>query len=185
MKRSMLGIALAATLALAAPAQAELAPQPRVNTFQGECVQIPGSAVFPDGNLTNTPTIHRMIVTLSGGTCSGTLNGKRIDGVPLWSELDVTGLMNCTGPSAGEGRDRFVIDGKWFAGDASYQRVGVMATVLIRGDAGGSVEVLAEAQVPPEQTQATLEQCNQEGLSGMTVMTHRFSAPTGISSPAK
>src|SRR4051812_48572446 len=53
------------------------------NTFQGECSGMLGTATWPGNTLHGAPAPLRMVVTFEGGSCSGTLNGKPIDDVPM------------------------------------------------------------------------------------------------------
>src|SRR3954468_18892120 len=83
--------ALAASAGIETPANAAT-----INTFQGECTGVPGTARWPLSSLRTIPTPLRMVGTFEGGSCSGTLNGARIDGVPLRDGyLDVYGPMGC------------------------------------------------------------------------------------------
>jgi hypothetical protein len=183
--RGRITLAVAAGLATftASLGLANRADATTVNTFEGDCAGILGTANWPLSPLRAVPAPLRMIVTFEGGSCSGTLNGKRVDGVPLRDGyLDVYGLMGCSAGVA-DGRAGFSLAGRTFTGNSHYRRTGITPVVYIEGDTSGYVAGLARVLVGPGDIVPLAEQCGSEGLSQAEVMIEQFSAPLSISSP--
>jgi hypothetical protein len=154
-----------------------------VNTFEGDCAGMLGTAKWPLAPLRAVPAPLRMIVTFEGGSCSGTLNGERVDGVPLRDGyLDVYGLMGCSAGVA-DGRAGFTLAGRTFTGNSHYRRPGITPVVYIEGDTSGYLAGLARVLVGPADITPLAEQCGAEGVSQVEVMIETFSAPLSISSP--
>jgi hypothetical protein len=178
----VVGVALAsfaATLALANRASAAA-----VNTFQGNCAGLLGTASW-SSPLHTFPAPLQVIVRFEGGSCSGSLNGEQIDGVPLRDGyVDAYGLMSCS-EGVGDGRAAFTIGGRSFTGAAHYRRSGLTPVVYIEGDTSGYLTAVAHAVAGPGDIVSLAEQCGSEGLSQAEVMIETFSAPLGISSPQR
>lgn len=178
-------LAIAAALATFATALYVVTPaSANTNTFRGACTGIPATATWPGSSIHTLPAPLHMVVTYEGGSCSGILNGRRIDGIPLRDGyLDVTGPMGCIGGVA-EGRAGFTLAGRTFAGNAHYRRGGLTPLVAFEGDAGGSATGLARVLVGPDNFQSVTEQCNSEaGLPQVRLLIERVSAELSISSP--
>jgi hypothetical protein len=155
-----------------------------VNTFQGDCAGMLGTASW-SSPLRALPAPLRMIVKFEGGSCSGTLNGEQIDGVPLRDGyLDVYGLMGCT-EGVADGRAGFTIAGRSFTGTAHYRRPGLTPIVYIEGETSGNLAGVARVVAGPDDIVSLSEQCGSEGISQAEVMIETFSAPLGISSPQR
>ncbi len=176
------GVTVLATLAVAI-ATASPAHATRVNTFEGECTAVPGTAAYPDGNLRAVTGVLRLVATFQGGSCVGTVNGKPVDGAPLYFQMDVTGPMSCTGPSAGDGRGVFTIAGRSFGVDAHYRRVGSTVAIYLEGDTSGTVVIQGRAVAGAEDLQPIVERCTSDGISEAPVAIDRFAAPLGVTSP--
>jgi hypothetical protein len=169
---------LAASLGLAAPAGATT-----INTFQGTCSGALGTAGWSPAPLRALPAPLELVVKFEGGSCSGTVNGKPIDGLPLRDGyIDVYGLQSCTAAEA-DGRGGFTLAGRGFTGTAHYRRGGITPLVYIEGDAGGYVAGLARVLVGADGVIPLAQQCGAEGISQAEVMIEAFDAPLSISSP--
>jgi hypothetical protein len=169
---------LAASLGLATPANATT-----INTFQGECAGVPGTATWPLSPLRTVPAPLRMVVTFGGGSCSGTLNGERIEGVPLRDGyLDVYGPMGCAAGVA-DGRAGFSLAGRTFTGNGHYRRGGITPVVYVEGDTGGYVGGVARVVVGPDDVEPLTQRCGSDGLSQVQIMIEKWSAPLSIASP--
>jgi hypothetical protein len=153
------------------------------NTFEGDCAGMLGTANWPLAPLRALPAPLRMIVTFEGGSCSGTLNGKRVDGVPLRDGfLDVYGLMGCSAGVA-DGRAGFTLAGRTFTGNSHYRRPGITPVVYMEGDTSGYLAGLARVLVGPADVAPLAEQCGSDGISQVQIMIETFAAPLSISSP--
>src|SRR5919198_6487265 len=136
---------LAAGVAVAAPAGAAT-----INTFQGTCGGALGTAAWSPAPLRALPAPLELVVNFQGGSCSGTLNGDRIEGLPLRDGyIDVSGLQSCTAAEA-DGRGGFALAGRRFTGTAHYRRGGITPLVYIEGDAGGYVAGVARVLAEPD-----------------------------------
>ena len=91
--RGGIACAVALGLAIAAPASAQTDAAARSNTFTGQC-HYAGSIVFEDP-LGAVPEENSLRMGMDG-TCSGWLDGARVDGEPVWFYGEATGLMSCT-----------------------------------------------------------------------------------------
>jgi hypothetical protein len=181
-RRTVAAAAMLATLT-ASLGLANRADAATTNTFQGNCAGMIGTATWPSSALRAVPAPLRMIVRFEGGSCSGTLDGSRIDGVPLRDGyLDVYGLMGCS-EGVADGRAGFSLAGRTFTGNAHYRRAGITPVVYIEGDTSGSVEGLARVLVGPDDIVPLAEQCDADGVSQVQVLIEAFDAPLSISSP--
>lgn len=126
------GLALAL---LAAPAHAA---EEQVNTWNGECRDVPGSALWHEQPMRLVPAEIPLVAFLDGGLCTGTLNGEQVTDVPLVAELEMSGIQSCAGADI-TGRAEWTVGGVPFTGSVHYRRAGVPAVVDWRGDAGGQV----------------------------------------------
>lgn len=165
--------AVAATLLLAAPASAK-----RTNTFQGECREAPAVVVWSDF-LTPIPTPLTMVATVDGGSCTGTMNGERIDGSPLHLEWEIHGPQAC-GMGSADGRVQITIGGRSITGDVHYRRGGTTPLIYVEGDTSGYAFSLARALANLDNAQ----ECSTTGIRSVEVMVEAFASPLGISSPA-
>jgi hypothetical protein len=169
---------LAASLVVATPAGATT-----INTFQGTCSGALGTATWSPAPLRALPAPLELVVNFEGGSCSGTVNGEPIDGLPLLDGyIDVSGLQSCTAAEA-DGRGGFTLAGRGFTGTAHYRRGGITPLVYIEGDTSGYVAGLARVLVGPDELLPLAQQCGAEGISQAEVMIEAFDAPLSISSP--
>jgi hypothetical protein len=154
-----------------------------INTFQGTCSGALGTAGWSPDPLRALPAPLELVVNFEGGSCSGTVNGKRIDGLPLRDGyIDVFGLQSCSAAEA-DGRGGFTLAGRSFTGDAHYRRGGITPLVYIEGDTSGYVTGLARVLVGPDEVVPLAQQCDAEGISQVKVMIEAFDSPLSISSP--
>jgi hypothetical protein len=87
-----------------------------------------------------------MDIRLSGGECSGTLNGRDIQSAPASARASVSGLESC-GPAVEEGHFAFKIAGHTISGAMTYRRVGPRNSILLQGDDGGQAVLLARGEI--------------------------------------
>src|SRR5688572_19294230 len=95
-RRVRLGVLAAAMVVLAAPVPASAAPR-TANTFDGSCSGQAGWASFPEQPLTTMPVDMLLLADLSGGQCSGTLNGRDVEGLPARATAALRGPQSCSG----------------------------------------------------------------------------------------
>src|SRR5205823_1977687 len=107
--RSLVACALAAATCAAFAATASAG---KTNTFNGSCTNVPVHVTFAQP-LTFTLELNTFEGMANGGTCSGTLNGQQIDGVPLWADFTPTGMQNCVGSDVA-GPFHAIVAGKSF-----------------------------------------------------------------------
>jgi hypothetical protein len=163
--------ATAAALAVGAPAAGA------ADTFSGSCAGLEGYASWPEQPLTAVPVDMLMRARLSGGECSGTLNGEQVTAVPAAARAELRGPQSC-GVGATSGRFAFRIAGRSIAGRMTYRRVGSRVTALWEGDAGGAAVVVVHAQVGVlgDETDLgeTLRRCAAEGISRIPIAVDRI-----------
>ena len=133
--RALVACALAAATcgAFAAAASAR-----KTNTFDGTCVDVPVHAVWTHP-LAFSPELNSFDAIGNGGSCSGTLNGEQIDGVPLWAEFTPTGIQSCGGADVA-GPLRANIGGRWFNfPNTNERRIGGNSLMTAEADGGGNL----------------------------------------------
>ena len=144
-KKAVGAAMLAATiLVLAAPATA-VAKRGTSNSFAGTCSGLEGHASWPEHPLTVLPVDMLMLVDPSGGQCTGTVNGRDVDGVPVAATARLRGPQSC-GAGVLSGRFTFKIAGRKFAGRMTYRRIASRVTALWEGDGGGHAAIVVRAQ---------------------------------------
>jgi hypothetical protein len=134
-------IAALATLGLIAlvpgTAAAQLAGPSGTDTFSGQCMMAPGHVHF-DPPLTMIPTQDTITVSFTGGSCTGTLDGKKVDGDPISVASTASGISSCEPAGIMEGRFDITIDGHKIGTSFDYRRQGGTTFVVLHGDDGGS-----------------------------------------------
>ena len=179
--------ALAATIAvLAAPTTATA--HRGSNSFEGSCTGLDGVASFPEHPLTVMPIDMLMSARLSGGGCSGTLNGRAVESLRAAASAALRGPQSCGG-GATSGRFAFKLGGRRFAGKMTYRRVGPRVTALWEGDGGGAAVVVVHARIgvvaedhplagapvvgpvvsDSMSTDEALRRCSEEGLPSVPI----------------
>jgi hypothetical protein len=194
---ALLTIAVACCLALASTALAG-----EVNTFQGTCVADPVIGYWPKP-LTFVPQNGDFIATPQGGSCTGTLNGKPVQDVPLTGRVEMHGIQSCS-EAVIDGRAYTTIGGKNFYADVSERRAGREAAIVALGDAGGQMVLKAYGRVglikdsdplasepvlrpfaEPMDLSEFAAACSGPGLTRIDILIEIATAPTGVSSPAQ
>jgi hypothetical protein len=191
--------AMGAVLALGAPAPALAAPQ-ATDTFSGTCRGLEGRASWPEQPMTLVPVDMLLRARLSGGECSGTLNGREVQSLPASARASLRGPQSC-GAGATSGRFTFELAGRRITGKMTYRRVGSRVTARWEGDRGGSAVVIVRAQVglvaqdhPLATTpvvgphisgqvssEETLRRCAGEGISSMPILAERITTTPSLS----
>src|SRR5438270_6870700 len=82
----------------------------RINRFDGQCTNVSVTSHFSPA-LTLTSTFGTQTATLSGGSCSGTVNGRAFQNLPLSGEATFHGIDSCNEATQTSGTAHFVIDG--------------------------------------------------------------------------
>jgi hypothetical protein len=186
--------AVAATFWLAAAA-----PAASANTFVGTCLSIPATGSWPVP-LTFTPRVSEFDVTLDGGSCSGTLNGQAVQGVPFEGNVAMIGLQSCS-EAVIDGRAHTTIGGKTFDSTVHERRTGRDAVIVAQADGGGAMVVKAYGRIglisdsdplaqdpylrplaEPTTAQQFFAACSGSGLTGLQILVEVGTSPTGISS---
>ena len=186
--------ALAATLWFAA-----VAPAASANTFSGTCISVPVTASWPVP-LKFTPQVGEFDAALGGGSCSGTLNGQPVQGVPMKGTVVMNGLQSCSQAFI-DGRAYTTIGGKTFNSTVHERRTERDAFIVAQADGGGVMVLKAYgriglikdsdplAQEPflkpaaePMTAQEFFAACSGSGLTGLQVLIEVGTSPTGISS---
>lgn len=197
--------ALAAAVCVAFPASAaaHAARQP-VSTFSGSCQAIEGLASWPEEPLRVAPADTALLGEFSGGSCSGTLNGRGVDSRPASMSLQLRGPQSC-GAGVTSGRFTLKIAGRTLRGTVSYRRVSTRVTELLEGDAGGSAVLFARARVGfvsdddrladtpvvgrliagPVTAEEALRACAQEGIRRMPILIEQITTTPSISSTGR
>jgi hypothetical protein len=184
LRASLMAVAASViALGASAPATARSA-----DTFSGTCSGLEGWASWPEQPMTVLPVDMLLRARLSGGECSGTLNGRDVQSRPAAARARLRGVQSCGG-GATTGRFKFELAGRTFTGKMTYRRVGPRVTALWEGDGGGGALVVVHAQIglvgeddPLAATpvagpliadrvssEEALRRCADEGLSRMPV----------------
>jgi hypothetical protein len=135
-----------AVLVLASLAPAGAAAEGGTNTFAGACAGLDGATSWPEKPLRAVPTVTAMDAVFDGGTCTGTLDGRRVEDAPIAVIGHLRGVQSCGG-GVQSGRVEIVIARRRFFGDLAYRRAGGVAVLEADGDAGGSAVIVARALV--------------------------------------
>ena len=197
-------VAAALCLVLPGPAAAGAKKSARTNTFQGQCTNVPVTGHWPNP-LTFAPQMGDFIaIASSGGSCTGTLNGKQVQNVPMTGKLVVHGLQSC---------EEAVLHGSLYvtvARKAFYysvtdeRRVGRDAFIVAQADGSGKLLMHAVGDVsfvrhddPIVQQNPVLapfggsmggqdfmNACSSSGISELPIVIDRAIATNGVSSPA-
>ena len=187
------GVLVATIAVFAQPATAAAAERATTNSFEGTCSGLEGEASWPEQPLGVLPVDMLMLVSPSGGECSGTVNGREVESVPGAATANLRGPQSC-GVGATSGRFTFKIAGRRFAGDMTYRRIGSRVTALWEGDGGGQAVVVVRAQtglVGPDHPLAdapvvgpaitgevtideAVRRCAEEGLSRMPILVEQI-----------
>lgn len=115
-------------------------------TFSGTCAGQEGYASWPDEPLRAVPVDTVLLARVSGGSCSGTLDGAPIESIPASVSVALSGVQACAGGvTSGHGVIR--VAGRRIGAHVSYRRVGRLVTMIWRGDAGGVAVLIAHARV--------------------------------------
>ncbi len=190
-------VLIAAVAALAMPGAALAS---RADTFSGSCSGLEGWATWPEQPMRIVPVDMLLRARLSGGECTGTLNGRDVAAVPATARADLRGPQSCGGGIL-SGRFTFRLAGRTIAGEMIYRRVGSRIAALWQGDGDGSAVVLVHAQVGavsedhplagipvvgpriagPVTTDETLRRCAAEGLSRMPIFADRITTAPSLS----
>lgn len=175
--RALVACALAATACCALAATASAA---KTNTFNGSCTNVPVHAVWAHP-LTFTPELNSFDAIGDGGTCSGTLNGEQIDGVPLWAEFTPSGIQSCGGAEV-QGPLRAIIDGRSFDfPNTTERRTGGNSVVAGQADGGG--DLLATLHGDPTTAAAFASQCANGGATEADLVAEQMQF-LNVASPA-
>lgn len=159
---AMRALAAGAIAAATCAAFAATASAAKTNTFNGSCDNVPVHAVWAHP-LTFTPEQNSFDAIGSGGTCSGTLNGRQIDGVPLWAEFTPSGIQSCGGANV-QGPLRAEIAGETFYfSNTSERRIG--GNSLMTAPADGSGEMVATLHGDPATAAAFAAECASTGAT--------------------
>ena len=189
----------AAVIVCGAPATASVAAR-APDTFSGTCTGLEGQASWPEQPMTAVPVDMLLEARLSGGECSGTLNGREVQSLPARASASLRGPQSCAA-GVTSGRFRFAVGGASFAGKMTYRRVGSRVTALWEGDGGGSAVVIVRAQIGlvseddpvastpvvgpaiagPVSTEETLRRCGDEGLTRMPLFAERIVTAPSLS----
>jgi hypothetical protein len=142
----------------------------KTNTFNGSCTNVPVDVTFAHP-LTLTLELNTFEGIANGGTCSGTLNGQQIDGVPLWADFTPTGLQNCAGSDLA-GPFYAVVDGKSFNfPNTSEHRAGISSVIQGDADGGGSLLAFTSANSPSADQFAS--ECASTGVTEAGVVANQ------------
>jgi hypothetical protein len=155
--RALVACALAAATCAAFAATASAA---KTNTFNGTCVDVPVHAVWTNP-LTFAPELNSFDAIGNGGTCSGTLNGEQIDGVPLWAEFTPSGTQSCGGANV-VGPLHAIIDGRSFNFPSTNERR-IGGNSLLTGDADGGGNLAATLHADPTFAAEFVAECESTG----------------------
>jgi hypothetical protein len=135
--------ALSAVAAFAAlvvvGASPALAAKRKGDTFSGSCRDQQGTAVW-EHPVTWVPQTMFAYAELSGGECSGTLDGRHIRSVPAEIHATLYGPQSCAG-GAISGPFEIKLGGHTITGTMTYRRAIDRVTALWQGDGGGQALV--------------------------------------------
>jgi hypothetical protein len=177
---------------------AAAAPAASANTFSGTCLSVPVTASWPVP-LKFTPQVGEFDATLDGGSCSGTLNGRAVQGVPMEGHVVMNGLQSCSQAFI-DGRAYTTIGGKTFNSTVHERRVGRDAAIVAQADGGGVMVLKAYGRIglihdtdplaqdpfvkplaEPTEAQEFFAACSGSGVTGLQVLIEVGTSPTGIS----
>lgn len=197
-------IVAAAALCAVAPGSAVAATaKTKKNTFDGQCTNVPVTGHWPNP-LTFAPQTGDFIAIADGGSCSGTLNGKQVQDVPMTGKLVMNGLQSC-GEAVLHGSLYITVAGKpFYFSVTDERRAGRDAVIVAQADGSGKLLMHAVGDVsfvrhddPIVQQNPVLapfggtmggqdfmEACSGSGISELPITVDRAIATDGISSPA-
>lgn len=191
-----LGAAILIAGALAAPSYAA-----QTNTFLVNCTNVKIAASW-NPPITLTPQAAVLSGTLSGGSCSGTVNGASFSNKPMTGSATIPGVHSCE-LGEGQGHGAFNIAGRNLYASLTYRRGGHDGAIVFQGDSGGQAVLRlhgdfglisdanpAATVIPgiagPIDAATLLAVCaSPQGLSQLTVIADSFTSAPTISSPAQ
>ena len=190
------GASILIAAGLAAPSAAA-----QTNTFSINCTNVQIAAQWnPPITLTPQPAV--LSGTLSGGSCSGTVNGEAFSNQPMTGTATIPGVHSCE-VGEGQGHGAFRVDGRNLYASLTYRRGGHDGTILFQGDSGGQAILrlhgdfglisdsnplatyLPEAAGPVDAATLLAVCATPQGLSGLTVIADSINSLPTISSPAQ
>ena len=134
--------------------------------------------------LTVVPVDMLLRAHLSGGACSGTLNGREVESLPATARAALRGPQSCA-VAATSGRFTFELAGRRITGRMTYRRVSSRVTALWEGDGGGSALVVVRARVGPVGEPVGLDEalrrCAGEGIDRMPIFLDRVATTPALS----
>jgi hypothetical protein len=169
------------------------------NTFSVNCTNVQIAAQWnPPITLVPHPAV--LTGTLSGGSCSGTVNGESFSNVPMTGNAAIPGVHSCE-LGEGQGHGSFNIAGHNLYASVTYRRSGHDGVILFQGDSGGQAVLrlhgdfglISDANplatyIPeiagPVDAATLLAVCaSPQGLSQLGVTADSFTSVPTISSP--
>ena len=190
-----LGASIVIAGALAAPSYAQ------TNTFSINCTNVNIAAQWsPPITLTPKPTVLSGV--LSGGSCSGTVNGEPFSNLPMTGNATIPGIHSCE-VGEGQGHGVFTIDGRNLYASLTYRRATHDGVIVFQGDSGGQAILrlhgdfglisdsnplatfLPEAAGPTDAATLLAVCASPQGLSGLRVIADSINSLPTISSPAR
>ena len=203
-RRCVLGgcAAVAATLCLVVPGAAS-AKAAKTNTFQGQCTNVPVMGHWPTP-LTFTPQMGDFIANASGGSCTGTLNGKQVQDVPMTGKFVTHGLQSCEQAVLHGSLVTTIARRTFYYSVSDERRAGRDAFIVAQADGGGKLLMHAVGDVsfvsrddPIVQQNPVLaplggsmggqeftSACSGSGISELPITVENAIATNGVSSPA-
>jgi hypothetical protein len=173
----------------------------QTNTFNVNCTNVTIAAQWnPPITLTPQPAV--LSGTLSGGSCSGTVNGESFSNQPMTGTATIPGVHSCE-LGEGQGHGAFRIDGRNLYASVTYRRGGHDGAILFQGDSGGQgvlrlhgdfglisdsnplATFIPEIAGPVDAATLLAVCATPQGLSSLTVIADSFTSVPTISSPAQ
>lgn len=173
----------------------------QTNTFLVNCTGVTIQAQWnPPITLTPQPAV--LTGTLSGGSCSGTVNGAPFSNRPMTGTATIPGVHSCE-LGEGQGHGAFNIAGRNLYASLTYRRGGHDGVIVFQGDSGGQAVLrlhgdfglISDAHplatfIPgiagPIDAATLLAVCaSPQGLSGLRVIADSITSAPTISSPAQ
>src|SRR4051794_8854911 len=169
---AMRALAAGAVAAATCAAFAATASAAKTNTFDGSCDNVPVHAVWAHP-LTFTPEQNSFVAIGNGGTCSGSLNGQQIDGLPVRAEFTPSGIQSCGGANV-QGPFRAEIAGETFYFSNTSERRIVGNSVII-AQADGSGQMVATVSGDPNTAGEFVAECSSTGATEANVTVDHMS----------
>ena len=127
------------------------------------------------------PELNSFDAIGNGGTCSGTLNGEQIDGVPLWAEFTPTGTQSCAASDV-VGPLRALIDGTWFNFPVTNERR-IGGNTVMTGEADGGGNLVATLHGDPSIASEFASECATTGVKEIDLIADHMLF-SNVTSPA-